>query len=542
MVHQVERKRIEQTGTDFSLLLNRLERAVLHNDGATAHVETLNRQSLWQHLEPEQKLKWAGIAQIAGQVDTALAVYKDLVKTTPELQQGWIELLELLSILDQRRALAAVLARARHFLGQDLFKAWEKRILSLRTEKSDKGLAGASVPFERMRHKRELMEHFMALFSGREDVFARQWADKNENKSGYVPVRHAMTLADVDEHVQGRKTYGIYLLQADSRVRCGVIDVDIIARLRSGKLATEDKITLKRERTYMITRIREQSAELGLTPVVEFSGYKGFHFWYFFSRAVDAAAVRSVLTDIAQPVNADISCFDLEVFPKQGKLTGKGLGNLVKLPLGIHRFTGKQSFFMECPKRDIDSQLGFLKTIQPVDPDMLTTVSARKEKERVVLHPRMAGFARQYPEIYELERLCPPLGQIISTLRDRSDISTREEKVLYQTVGFLPRRKTLLHYLMAFNGEYNPHLVDFRLSKLSGTPLGCRRIHSLLGFTGDFCEFKEQTESYLHPLLHLAQWQEAAEKKTPESTRINSLQAALENMKTAIIQVQRFIQ
>jgi hypothetical protein len=38
---------------------------------------------------------------------------------------------------------------------------------------------------------------------------------------------------------------------------------------------------------------------------------------------------------------------------------------------------------------------------------------------------------------------------------------------------------------MAFLPDYNPHLVDFRLSRLRGTPLGCRRIHSLLSFTGE---------------------------------------------------------
>lgn len=541
MAHQLERKKQENTGTDFTLLLNRLERAVLHGQVPASEIATLNNQSVWQNLDSGQKLKWASLAEIAGQVDTALGVYMDLVKTTPEFHQGWVAFLELLSILDRPKALAAILARARHFLGEDLVKEWEKKILSMRPHSSDKDLSGTSVPFEQMALKRELMGHFMSLFSGRKDVFARQWVDKKENKSGYVPVRQAMTLENVEEHVQGRMTYGFYLLQADSRVRCGVIDADIIARLRSGKLAVEDKIILKRERTYMISRIRERSAEIGLEPVVEFSGYKGFHFWYFFSKPVDASLVRSVLIDIAQPVDADISSFDLEVFPKQGKLNAKGFGNLVKLPLGVHRFTGKQSFFMECAKRDLDSQLGFLKTITPTDPDILSTAAVTKEKKCVVLHPRMAGFAKEYPELYDLERLCPPIGQLIATLRNRSDLALREEKVLYQTVGFLSRQKTLLHYLMSFASDYNPHMVDFKLSKLRGTPLGCKRIHSLLGFTGDYCDLELGTEAYLHPLLHLKQWAASSEKKT-ESTRLNSLQDALENMKIAILQVERFIQ
>jgi hypothetical protein len=122
MTHPLKRENQKQEGTDFSLLLNRLEKAVLHNEGETTHVETLNKQSIWQRLDPEQKLKWGSLSQIAGQMDTALEVYKDLVKTVPEFQQGWVEYLDLLFILDKRNLLAAVLAKARHFLGQDLIK------------------------------------------------------------------------------------------------------------------------------------------------------------------------------------------------------------------------------------------------------------------------------------------------------------------------------------------------------------------------------------------------------------------------------------
>jgi hypothetical protein len=62
---------------------------------ATVEIATLNDQSLWQHLDLEQKLKWASLAQIAGQMDTALEVYKDVVKTAPEFHPGWVSFLVL---------------------------------------------------------------------------------------------------------------------------------------------------------------------------------------------------------------------------------------------------------------------------------------------------------------------------------------------------------------------------------------------------------------------------------------------------------------
>ena len=113
----------------------------------------------------------------------------------------------------------------------------------------------------------------------------------------------------------------------------------------------------------------------------------------------------------------------------------------------------------------------------------------------------------------------------------------REEKIIYQTIGFLPRGKLLIHFLFAGLPDYNAHLVDFRISRIRGTPLGCRRIHSLLSVAVGFCEFNNKAR-YNHPLLHLPQWQE---DMAPVSSGVENLSAALEQLKLAIIQAQRFL-
>ena len=44
-----------------------------------------------------------------------------------------------------------------------------------------------------------------------------------------------------------------------------------------------------------------------------------------------------------------------------------------------------------------------------------------------------------------------------------------------------------------------------------------------------------------HPLIHLTEWQKISEKKTVKCRKIENLNDALENMKTAIIQLEKFI-
>jgi hypothetical protein len=101
----------------------------------------------------------------------------------------------------------------------------------------------------------------------------------------------------------------------------------------------------------------------------------------------------------------------------------------------------------------------------------------------------------------------------------------------------LPRAKTLLHHLLAPLPDYNPHLVDYRLSRVRGTPLGCRRVHSLLSYVGDFCRL-DVSADYQHPLFHL---DEASRGDGKKSEKTENLSAAVTNLKAAIIQVERFL-
>ena len=385
--------------------------------------------------------------------------------------------------------------------------------------------------------REEATELYLRLFSGREDCFARQWVDKREGKQGYVPVRRPMEKRDVEEHLKARKTLGIYLIRTDETVSVAVIDADLIKQFRKGKLKTEDKDLIKREQDYLLSRTMEIAEGIGLKPLVEFSGGKGFHFWFFFSSPVNAGEAKAHIEGIKNAVSRDLTAFNLEVFPKQSQLSGKGLGNLVKLPLGIHKLSGRKSYFLACNDRSVDAQLDFLSNVVPTRPSQIRGRKADAQNEKVMLRPRWRKWSDDYPELSKLENGCPPMSQIIAACRQGKTLSLREEKVLFQTVGFLSRSKTLLHYVMAFMSDYNPHLVDFKLSRLRGTPLGCKRIHSLLDFSADMCPF-DGTPDYAHPLLHLKEWARGVPSK---AEKVENLQMALENLKLAVSQVQRFL-
>jgi len=524
-------------GIDAGLLLTRMEARLLKADPSDETLALLRKPSIWRRFGPEDRLRWADLAQMAGDMETTCRILESLNQEFPSLSAAWQRHLELLGILGRDTDRAALLARARPHIGETAARQWGEPPPVL-TAAEEKDMLAAASPFHRHHDRMAALKRFMTLFAGREDCFARQWADRGRKKSGYVPERRPLTPDDLEEHFNGRKTFGIYLMQADGNIRTAVIDADLKKALRGSTVRRQALQQIRREAVHMITRIREISRSAGAVPLVEFSGGKGYHFWYFFEQPQACAPVRAALFAIVGQVLPDLTAFNLEVFPKQDHPGGKGFGNLVKLPLGVHRATGKRSYFMDCRDRRVDAQLNLLLTTDYAPARTMTERLTAEESAEVVVHPRWKAWADTYPDLYQLQRTCAPLAQVMSLCLDGGSLSIREEKILYQTIGFLADGPRLLHYLLGGLPDYNRHQVDYRLSRLRGTPLGCRRIHELLTFSGSICSFERQA-AYPHPLLQIDGWQEPS--SVPPSEKVVDLTSALDHLQTAITQVQRLL-
>jgi len=86
----------------------------------------------------------------------------------------------------------------------------------------------------------------------------------------------------------------------------------------------------------------------GIPHAVEFSGNKGYHIWVFFAKPVPAENVRTIAAEMREFVGGKVGGDPhIEIFPKQDKLTKSNpLGNLVKLPLGLHPVSKNRSMFI----------------------------------------------------------------------------------------------------------------------------------------------------------------------------------------------------
>lgn len=154
---------------------------------------------------------------------------------------------------------------------------------------------------------------------------------EGRDEVAYTPVMQAPTERLVEQHLLGEIVLGAYTLRADNTVGWMAFDVDASSPEKA------------RDLTFKLDNVLA-----GIPHVIEFSGRKGYHVWIFFRKNIEADRIRALAQEIRESVGGKVSGDPhIEIFPKQDRLTETNpLGNLVKIPLGVHPISGGRSKFV----------------------------------------------------------------------------------------------------------------------------------------------------------------------------------------------------
>ncbi|MBL7793679.1 MAG: DEAD/DEAH box helicase [Saprospiraceae bacterium] len=223
----------------------------------------------------------------------------------------------------------------------------------------------------------EQIQLFCAVFSGRTDVFALYW--EKGKKSGYMPAykldpyvyrRHKMgggtfqnypdktylplSADQINSHLEGKQLIGLYVMLPDNTSWLLAADFD------GPNWNIESRAFIKTCADFHIPAYLERSR----------SG-EGGHVWVFFDRPYPALRSRKIFIHLLEKTGA-FSMFDKDssfdrLFPNQDFLSGKGLGNLIALPLYKPSLEQGNSCFVNADTLEpFDDQWSFLSTIQRV--------------------------------------------------------------------------------------------------------------------------------------------------------------------------------
>jgi hypothetical protein len=376
---------------------------------------------------------------------------------------------------------------------------------------------------------------FAHMFAGREDVYARQWWGER-GEGGYSPVREPFTPKVARNHLLGAITVGIYPVRLDDTVTFCAFDIDITKRaIARARGSVEEARRLKGLVAEVSGRLFRALSALDMPPLMEDSGYKGRHLWLFFEVPEPARVVHQFGGLVLRTVDVGTPDIQVEFFPKQGS-AGGGLGNLIKLPLGIHRRTGRRSRLLGPDGTPLPDPFEALRRQPKVTRERLHAAILRLKTETPVVAPpspggagdedetagerRRAAAAPAPPapppawteadfetnaEIAHILTRCPVLAALRLKVQRHRRLTHDEQVVLMHSLGHSGSGVLAVNYLLdaCVDAPTGARLQ----TPLSGNPISCpkirKRIPEVTGSVPCNCDFSFAPNRYPTPRLHL---------------------------------------
>ncbi len=461
--------------------------------------------------DPEETTGLRRLAQAhrdAGRLDRAWRCLKNLCQREPEDVQLWLEAVQLLQEMGNRQEAREILEQAlKHSQHPELLA--QKRLLESNQQRdSEDALVGTNSP--------ALLARFQSLFAGREGVYARQWAKDRQN-TGYTPVRQPLSHRVIQNHLQGNHTIGVYPIRLDSTVNFVALDLDLpksfTVRHNPDEEAWEEGIGRLHD---FAGRLQREAQSRGLSTYLEDSGGKGRHLWCFLASPLTARLARKLgqlWAEWAGPLPPEVC---LELFPKQANLQADQLGNLIKLPLGLHRGSGRRGEFLDSGGHPYEDQETFIMSILRNSKEAIQTllcqpapawVEELPELEPARLETRPPAPPYRPADDLEFQTLmlrCVTLRTLVDQAEGERTLSHDQVVVLQHTLGYLRQGVEATNHVLLQCPELG---ANFHLkSPYRGNPMSCARIRARIpGTTSRLdcnCEFPAVT-GYPSPVLHL---------------------------------------
>ncbi len=347
------------------------------------------------------------------------------------------------------------------------------------------------------------------LFRGRSGVYARQWMDP-EGKVGYSPVYEPLTEKVLERHLLGEITAGVYPVRADNTVMFMAVDVDINKKLLS-KISEKNEITeiLQDKVKEDVKKLAGMFEYLFLPAYVESSGYKGCHLWIFFAEPVPAHIVRKFAQAVVKRSGPPSPELHWEIFPKQDSLEEGQLGNLIKLPLGIHKKTGKRSLFMDSEGKVYADQIEFLNLIRKVDKASLQDSIKRLLDINVeeITPPGPEALKEKYRNLTQIWERCPVVNALIEKSFVVRHLTNSERVVLKCIFAHLgDEGANFLHSVIGNCLDYSYETTQYQIERTPKNPISCPKIRQHLpeitSSVNCSCEFELPEDGYPSPILH----------------------------------------
>lgn len=510
--------------------------------------------------DPERISTYERLAEIyldQGQPQRAARVLSRLVEKWPDDPHHYEVLGSAFKEARQFEKAREIYEAAIQKTGDTRFKGFLKGLGFLETPETNQTGVLTNGPGQIVPARHNLIT-FTTLFASREGVYARQWVSPT-GESGYTPIQEPLSPTVAENHILGNYTIGAYPVRLDNTVNYIAFDFDV-AKFAVAKAISSEKLwnSVISKAHAAACKLIDVAAANDIPIYLEDSGFKGRHCWIFTELPVPAGVAKKfgdLLVTQIMPLSSEVT---VEVFPKQTSIKKGGFGNLIKLPLGVHKRTGKRSLFISPDGNPFDDQLNFLESvnkvprrivygfIQRISAGMAPATALRPPADneeppfeisdddmRPV--PGRAEFKQSYeppydidsdPEFQHLMLKCATLRYIVDKVNQTSRLSKDETLVLIHSLGHMKHGPDAVNTIFQRCINADPSL--FLKSQLKGNPISCpkikTRIPEITSTVQCNCSFDMSVNLYPTPLIHVRNIKGGGCAETPLGVTVNSLQ------------------
>jgi hypothetical protein len=216
------------------------------------------------------------------------------------------------------------------------------------------------------------VDTYWNLFVNRPDYARQSFVAGSKGKHSYyravnrvsrMPI--ALTKREVQEHLQGVITLGLYNLSREATAKWLAIDADYADSLAD------------------LLLLQQRFSKDGVTSLIEESR-RGGHLWIFASEPLKALPARVYLHTRAIELGLPIKSIrrpdgtfpvdGLEIYPKQSFLSQGEYGGSLRGPFGVHRATQLRYWYTDAPKT-LPAQIELLAHTPKLTPGALSSLA-----------------------------------------------------------------------------------------------------------------------------------------------------------------------
>ena len=371
-----------------------------------------------------------------------------------------------------------------------------------------------------IRHER-LEERMKTWFTADESRFGHDLYIKGirrirEKKRGW-------TVTDLHDHVNGNVTLAQYLVNAEGQVPYAILDVDVLKPyVFTDKKTFEDAMNSAWKTTLMLY---DESVKNGFHPLLEKSGQRGYHLWFFFQEPADVDRASGFLRELVRGVEYD-ERISVECFPKQLKWKKGMISQAIKIPGGLHPVSGNQSVFLDRDETPLDLEEA-LSSIRRIRLSDVAKWTERRAQDPIT--KRLPGKAQPLKPFAELQEKCPVMDYYVRKASKAKHLSHDERMFFLSLAGPLGEDgRTFIHQVMGHTSNYRQDVTDRYVNRAYDLPISCPKIREKYPEAVEqvpcHCRFQIRKGEYPTPLLYIERFRREVfhTDREPEAEEIDT--------------------